>query len=152
MACPWPQRDKLEPRRRSKAIEANGERIANGASRRESGNTATLGELLNIEGVVAAGEFTPDGNVVDFQTKIGMPPEVAEMMTQSLAIIIAMFNNLASSSTPLSERQRISRRGWAYSVDDWALVIGSNKGVLVETAKADFDTLSEALDGSEHCP
>lgn len=90
--------------------------------------------------------------MVDFQTKIGMPPEVAEMMTQSLATLTVMFNNLASSHTPLSGTQPISRRGWAYSVGDWALVIGSNKGVLVETAKADFDTLSEALDGSGHCP
>jgi roadblock/LC7 domain-containing protein len=74
------------------------------------------------------------------------------MLTQSLAIITAMFNNLADSQAPLSGTQRISRRGWAYSVGDWALVVGSNKGVLVETARADFDRLSEALGGSEHRP
>lgn len=112
----------------------------------------TLDELLNIEGVVAAGEFTSDGNVVDFQTKMGLPSEVAEMLSQSLAIITAIFNNLASSREPLSQTQRIPWRGWAYSVGDWALVVGSHKGVLVETAKADFDTLSEALVGSEHRP
>jgi roadblock/LC7 domain-containing protein len=44
---------------------------------------ATLEELLNIEGVVAAGEFDPDGTLVDFKASMAMSPEMAQMTAKS---------------------------------------------------------------------
>ena len=37
---------------------------------------ATLDELLKIEGVVAAGEFTADGKLIAYKTNMDMPPEI----------------------------------------------------------------------------
>jgi roadblock/LC7 domain-containing protein len=36
---------------------------------------ATLDDLLKLNGVVAAGEFTPDGGLVDYKAKMDMLPE-----------------------------------------------------------------------------
>jgi roadblock/LC7 domain-containing protein len=108
----------------------------------------TLDELLNIEGVVAAGEFTPDGNLVDYQAEMDMSPELAEMTAQFCATVTMMFNTLAGSFTQLSGMQWVPQLGWAYSGGDWTVAIGGTRGVFVETAKADFNKLFEVLVGS----
>lgn len=48
---------------------------------------ATLGELLQIDGVAAAGEFQPDGSLVDFKAKMEMAPELAGMSAQFCATV-----------------------------------------------------------------
>jgi roadblock/LC7 domain-containing protein len=57
---------------------------------------ATLDELLKIDGVVAAGEFTADGKLVDYKSKIDMSREVAAMTAQYCATVTMMFNTLAA--------------------------------------------------------
>ena len=108
---------------------------------------ATLEELLSIEGVVAAGEFDPDGTLVDFQASMDMSPEMAQMTAQFCATVTMMFNTLAGSYTRLSDMQWVPQQGWAYSGGDWTVAVGGGgyKGVFVETARADFNRLFEAL-------
>jgi roadblock/LC7 domain-containing protein len=57
--------------------------------KREEGgeHMATLDELLDIEGVVAAGEYTPDGRLVDYKAKVDMSQEMAEMTAQFSATV-----------------------------------------------------------------
>ena len=43
---------------------------------------ATLDELMQIKGVVAAGEFTPTGELVDFKSSMSMPQHQAGMTAQ----------------------------------------------------------------------
>jgi roadblock/LC7 domain-containing protein len=43
---------------------------------------ATLDDLINIDGVAAAGEFTADGKLVDYKAKMDMSQEMAEMTAQ----------------------------------------------------------------------
>ena len=62
-------------------------------------STATLDELLTIDGVVAAGEFTADGKLVDYKAKMDMSPEMAAMTAQFCATVTMMFN---SRAIPLS--------------------------------------------------
>ncbi len=59
---------------------------------------ATLEELLDIEWVVAAGEFNADASLRDYKAKMDMSPEMAQMTAQFRATITMMFNTLASSS------------------------------------------------------
>jgi roadblock/LC7 domain-containing protein len=108
---------------------------------------ATLEELLNIEGVVAAGEFDPDGSLVDFRASMDMSPEMAQMTAQFCATVTMMFNTLAGSYTRLSDMQWVPQQGWAYSGGDWTVAVGGGgyKGVFVETARADFNKLFEVL-------
>ncbi|MBV9455587.1 MAG: DUF2173 family protein [Rubrobacter sp.] len=108
---------------------------------------ATLDELLGIEGVVAAGEFGADGSVIDYKAKMDMSPEMAQMTAQFCATVTMMFNTLANSYTQLSGMRWVPQQGWAYSGGDWTVAIGGggHKGVFVETARADFNRLFEAL-------
>ena len=63
---------------------------------------ATLQELLDIEGVVAAGEFNRDGSLVNFEASMDMSDEMAQMSAQFCATVSMMFDTLASSFTRLS--------------------------------------------------
>jgi roadblock/LC7 domain-containing protein len=110
---------------------------------------ATLTELLDIEGVVAAGDFNLDGSLVDFEAKMDMSEEMAQMTAQFCATVSMMFNTLAGSFTKLSGMNWVPQQGWAYSGGEWTVCIGSDgtRGVFVETAKADFNRLFEVLVG-----
>lgn len=108
---------------------------------------ATLDELLKINGVVAAGEFTADGKMVDYKAKMEMSPEMAAMTAQFCATVTMMFNTLAGAFAQLSKMKWVPQQGWMYAGGDWTVAIGGNKGVFVETAKADFSQLFQALVG-----
>ena len=109
---------------------------------------ATLDELLKIDGVVAAGEFTADGKLVDHKSKMDMSPEMAAMTAQYCATVTMMFNTLAGAYSQLSKMNWVLQQGWAYSGGEWTVAVGGNRGVFVETAKADFNQLFQALVGS----
>ncbi len=109
---------------------------------------ATLDDLLKLPGVVAAGEFTADGKLVDFKAKMDMSRELAATTAQFCATVTMMFNSLAGSFTQLSKMNWVPQRGWAYSGGEWTVAIGGNRGVFVETAKADFNNLFRVLVGS----
>ena len=109
---------------------------------------APLDELLDIEGVVATGEYTPDGRLVDYKATIDMSQEMAEMTAQFTATVTMMFNTLASSYTQTSGMQWVPQQGWAYSGGDWTVAVGGNRGIFIETEKADFNQLFEVLVGS----
>ena len=106
-------------------------------------------DLLKIEGVVAVVEFTADGELVDFKSKMDMSPstEMAAMTAQFCATVTMMFNTLAGAYTKLSGMKWVPQQGWAYSGGEWTVAIGGNRGVFVETAKADFNKLFESLVG-----
>lgn len=108
---------------------------------------ATLNDLIKIDGVVAAGEFTVDGKLLDIKTKMNMPPEIAKMTAQFCAAVTMMFNALAGAHTQMSKMQWVPQRGWMYAGGDWTVAIGGNRGVFVETSKADFNKLFELLIG-----
>ena len=110
---------------------------------------ATLDELLKINGVVAAGEFTADGKMVEYKAKIDMSPEMAAMTAQFCATVTMMFNTLAGSFAQLSKMKWVPQQGWMYAGGDWTVAIGGNKGVFVETAKADFNQLFQTLVGGQ---
>jgi roadblock/LC7 domain-containing protein len=108
---------------------------------------ASLDELLTIEGVAAAGEFGPDGSLVDYRANMDMSPEMAAGAAQFCATVTMMFNTLAGAFSQMSGMQWTPQQGWAYSGGDWTVAIGGGgyKGVFVETARADFNKLFEVL-------
>jgi roadblock/LC7 domain-containing protein len=108
---------------------------------------ATLQDLLDIDGVIAAGEFSADGRLVNFQAKTNMPPELAAMTAQFCASVTMLFNTLAGAFSQLSHMKWLPQQGWMYAGGDYTVAIGGNRGVFVETAKADFNKLFTALVG-----
>jgi roadblock/LC7 domain-containing protein len=104
-----------------------------------------LDYLLNLKGVVAAGEFSADGKLVDFTAKIDMPTEMAAMTAQFCATITMLFDTMAGSFSKISKMNWVPQQGWLYAGGDMTVVIGGYQGVFVETAKADFNQLFKAL-------
>ncbi len=82
---------------------------------------------------------------MDYKAKMDMSREMAEMTAQFCATVTMMFNTLAGGYTQLSEMKWVPQQGWAYSGGEWTVAIGGNRGVFVETAKADFNKLFEIL-------
>lgn len=113
----------------------------------KGGLVATLDQLLKIDGVMAAGEFTADGKLVGFKAKMDMPKEMAEMTAQFCASVTMMFNTLAGAYTKMTQMNWVPQKGWMYAGGDMTVAIGGNKGVFVQTAKADFNKLFDALVG-----
>ncbi len=109
---------------------------------------ATLDDLIKIDGVVAAGEFTADGKLVDYKANGDMSRDMAEMAAQFCATVTMMFNTLAGSFSKLSQMNWVPQQGWAYSGGDMTVAVGrgGKKGVFIETAKADFNQLFQILD------
>lgn len=106
---------------------------------------ATLDDLLKIKGVVAAGEFAADGRLVAYKAKMDMPEGLAEMTAQFCATVTMMFNTLAEAFARLSKMNWIPQQGGMYAGGEWTVAVGGNRGVFVETAKADFNQLYKAL-------
>ena len=109
----------------------------------------TLDDLLKLKGVVAAGEFTADGKLVNYKAKMDMSPEMAAMTAQFCASITMLFNTLAGSFSQLSKMNWVPQQGWMYAGGDYTVAIGGNQGVFVETDKADFNQLFKALVSGE---
>ncbi len=107
----------------------------------------TLENLLQIDGVVAAGEFTADGRLVDYKAKMDMSPEMAAMTAQFCATVTMVFDTLTGAYTQLSGMNWAPQHGWMFAGGDWTVAIGGNRGVFIETAKADFNQLFQALVG-----
>jgi roadblock/LC7 domain-containing protein len=108
---------------------------------------AKLRELLDLEGVVLAGEFDFDGSMLDYEAKMDMAVETAQMTAEFCAAVSVMFNSLASSFAERSGMNWVPQHGWAYSGGEWTACIGDGgkRGVFVETSKTDFNRLFEAL-------
>lgn len=110
---------------------------------------STLADLLEIEGVVAAGEFTRDGGLVDFEASMDMPDDLAENAAQFCATVTLLFDTLGGSFTELSGMNWAPQHGWMYAGGDYTVAIGGNRGVFVETERADFNRLYDELVGVE---
>ena len=105
----------------------------------------SLDELLKIPGVVAAGEFTNDGKLVNYMASMDMSREMAAMTAQFVATVSMMFNTLAGAFTQLSKMKWIPPLGWAYSGGDWTVAVMGNWRLFIETIKADFNRLFKEL-------
>jgi roadblock/LC7 domain-containing protein len=104
---------------------------------------ASVEELLQIEGVVAAGEWTKHGSLIDYKASIDITPGLMAGAAAFCETVTATFEKLSESYSHLSGMNWTPQHGWAYSGGDWSIVVGEGgrKGVFVETAKADFNTL-----------
>ena len=108
---------------------------------------STLEELLTLDGVLAAGEFGPDGTLVEFESHMDMSSGFATMAAQFCATVTMLFNTLAPAFQVVSGMEWIPQQGWVYRGGNYTIVIGGYRGVFAETGKADLNTLFSALVG-----
>ena len=108
----------------------------------------SLDELLRLKGVIASGEFSADGKLIDFRGKDNrLPQDVAELTAQFAAAVSQLLGVLAAAHTKVSGFNWVPERGWAYSGGDLTIAVGGRHGVFVKTEEADFNELFEVLIG-----
>lgn len=110
---------------------------------------ASIDNLLEIEGVVAAGEFTRGGELVDYGANMEMSEELAATAAQFCASVTLLFDTLGGAFSEMSGMNWTPQDGWMYAGGDFTVAIGDNTGVFVETEKADFNQLYEELVGGQ---
>ena len=110
---------------------------------------ASLDELLQIERVVAASEWTKGDSLVDYRASMDMSPDLAAQGARFCATVSMTFETFASAFSQTSGMSWTPQQGWAYSGGEWTVAVGGGgrKGVFVETAKADLNELFAALVG-----
>jgi roadblock/LC7 domain-containing protein len=104
-----------------------------------------LDDLLDIDGVMAAGVFTADGTLVEYKSVLNMSPEMAAMSAQFCATVSMMFSSLAGSFSHLTGMKCSPQQGWAYSGGEMSVAVRGKIGVFIRTDKADFNQLFEQL-------
>lgn len=57
----------------------------------------SIDERLEIDSVVDAGEFAPDGSLVDYEAKMDMSEQLAGMTAQFCATVTMLFDTLADA-------------------------------------------------------
>jgi roadblock/LC7 domain-containing protein len=113
------------------------------------GQAARLSDLVAMEGVLLAFEFAPDGSLSDYRARTNLPREQAALAAQFSASITMMFNTLAGAFTALTSMKWTPQQAWAYAGGQYTVAIGGGyRGVFIETAKADFNSIFEKLAGS----
>jgi roadblock/LC7 domain-containing protein len=108
---------------------------------------AKIDDLLTIDGVVAAGEFTADGTLVDYKASMNMPPEMAAMSAQFCATVAMTFNTLAGAFSKLTGMHWTPQQGWACSGGDMTVAVAGRYGIFIKTEKGDFNQLFQVLVG-----
>jgi roadblock/LC7 domain-containing protein len=64
---------------------------------------ATLNELLNLKGAVAACESTRDGKLLDYKAKMDISRDLAQSSAQFGASVAMLFNTLGGAFTQMSK-------------------------------------------------
>lgn len=108
---------------------------------------ATLEELLKLDGAVAAGEFAPDGKLIDYKAAMEMSLELAAMSAQLCATVSMLFGTMSGAFTQMSGMSWSPPHGWMFAGGDWTVCVGRNRGVFIETSKADFNKVYRVLLG-----
>jgi roadblock/LC7 domain-containing protein len=106
---------------------------------------ASLDQLLQIDGVAAAGEWAKDGSLTDYKASMDMSQELGAEAAQFCATVTMLFDTLAGAFSQSSGMSWTPQQGWAYSGGDWTVAVGGRKGVFIESAKADFNNLFRVL-------
>ena len=82
---------------------------------------ANFDELVNMQDVILAFEFTPDGTCTSYKN---VTREMGAMICHFYAAVTMNFNALASGFTDLSEQQWVPQKGWIYVGGSHTVIMG----------------------------
>jgi roadblock/LC7 domain-containing protein len=120
----------------------------------------SLDELLRFKGVIASGEFAPNGKLLDYRSKGTLLPDDEALLSDQfgsaisqLLFALAPVNSrisgllgvLAVGHGRISGVNLVPEGGWIYSGGDLTIAVGRGRGVFAKTAEADFNQLFTTL-------
>ena len=109
---------------------------------------ADLEKLMGLGGAVAAGEFTPGGELVSY--KGDFTEDIAKLIARMCAANTLMGTTQAESFTHISGMKWSPFHGWAVAAGDFSVCVMGHIGVFVETSKADFNDIFKMLGEEAH--
>ncbi len=102
-----------------------------------------LDKIMSLPGAVAVGQFTPEGKLVRYKGKL--TKEAAEMAAKMCGVTAAMFGKQTVDFSKKTGMKWTPFKGFAVSAGDYSVCAVGNTGVFVETKKADFNKIFQAL-------
>lgn len=102
-----------------------------------------LDRLMSLPGAVAVGEFTPDGKLVRYKGQL--TKEAAEMAAMMCGTTSSMFAKQSGEFSEKTGMKWTPFKGFAVSAGEFSVCAAGNTGLFVETAKADFNKIFQAL-------
>lgn len=102
-----------------------------------------LDKLMALPGVIAAGEFGPQGELIAY--KGALKPEHAQMTALMCAANNLMLKMQAEGFSAYTGMQWTPFKGWAVAAGNYAVCVMGNAGVFVDTAQADFNQIFQTL-------
>jgi roadblock/LC7 domain-containing protein len=109
---------------------------------------ANLDRVMGLNGAVAAGEFTPEGELVAY--KGDLTEDIARLIARMCAANTLMGTTQAESFTRISGMKWMPFHGWAVAAGDYSVCVMGHIGVFVETTKADFNDIFKVLGDEAH--
>src|SRR5438094_378430 len=86
---------------------------------------ATLDDLANLDGVLMAFEFAPDGTLKQYKAPGNVPQELAQQVAKYSATVTMLFGTLAGAFTQLSQMPWTPQCGWGLP---WRPIFGLYRG------------------------
>ncbi len=113
-------------------------------------SAGTLEALLEIEGVVAAGEFESDGKLLRYETNTDVLTQyTAEVATRFIAGVSSMLDVFANAYSLLGMRgyrlNWVPQQAWLYSGGDWAVSTHGNRWMMADASRAQLTEIQRAL-------
>src|SRR3989442_11024628 len=100
---------------------------------------ATLDQLMQIKGVMAAGEFTSTGELVDFRSAMSMPQDQAGMTAQFCNTVSIMLNTLAKAYLHMyTNMSWFPPKVWAYGGGPMAVGGGGEERGFLDARQGRF--------------
>ena len=109
---------------------------------------ANLDKLIGLNGAVAAIEFTPGGDLITYKGELS--EDIAKMLAKTCAANSLMGTIQAESITRFNKTAWMPFHGWAFAAGDYSVCVMGHIGVLIETAKADFNDILNLLGEEAH--
>jgi roadblock/LC7 domain-containing protein len=109
---------------------------------------ANLDRVMGLKGAVAAGEFTPGGDLVTYKGEL--TEDIAKMVARMCAANTLMGTTQAESFTRISGMKWTPFHGWAVAAGDYSVCVMGHIGIFVETARADFNDIFKVLGEEAH--
>jgi roadblock/LC7 domain-containing protein len=102
-----------------------------------------LDRLMSLPGAVAVGEFTPDGKLVRYKGQLS--PQAAEMAAMMCGTTSSLFAKQSGEFSEKTGMKWTPFKGFAVTAGEFSVCAAGNTGLFVETAKADFNKIFQAL-------